>query len=62
VFMYLDEYPELLGHQNIAEYLARKAQGEAHLKESDRNFEKLCKVAGLSPKELHDLLGKSESV
>jgi predicted ATPase len=53
VFIYLDEYPELRGHQNIAQYLQRKSQNQ--LRESDTYFEKLCKVAGLDPAQLHQL-------
>lgn len=57
-FIYVDEYPELLGHQNIAEYLARKTQSQ--LTPADRSFEKLCKVAGLDPQQLQELLGKND--
>lgn len=57
-FIYLDEYPELNGHQNIAEYLQRKANGALH--ESDKNFEKLCKVADLDPEQLQQLLGQKK--
>jgi energy-coupling factor transporter ATP-binding protein EcfA2 len=58
VFMYLEEYPELNGHQNIAEFLQRKEQGKQTL--ADVNFEKMCKVAGLRPEELQSLLGQKE--
>lgn len=58
VFMFLEEYPELNGHQNIAEYLSRKASGT--LTEADRNFEKLCKVAGLNPADLETYLAQGE--
>lgn len=57
-FIYIDEYPELNGHQDIAAYVQRKSQGQ--LSESDKNFEKLCKVAGLKPGELQDLLSKGD--
>jgi len=53
-FVYVDEYPELAGHQNIAEYLTRKAN-PAQLKVADKNFEKICKVADLDPQLLHTL-------
>jgi predicted ATPase len=55
VFVYVDEYPELTGHQNIAEYLARKAANPSKLTDADRNFEKMCKVADLSPEQLNRL-------
>jgi hypothetical protein len=53
IFIYVDEYSELAGHQNISEYLTRKSQNQ--LNEADRNFEKLCKVAGIKPAELQNL-------
>jgi hypothetical protein len=53
-FVYVDEYPELTGHQNIAEYLTRKAN-PSQLTEADINFEKMCKVADLDPQQLHQL-------
>ena len=58
VFIYLDEYPELNGHQNIAELLQRRQQGK--LMDADRNFDKMCKVAGLDPEELQRLLQNKE--
>lgn len=58
-FIFLDEYPELNGHQNIAEYLARK-RNPKQLTDADRNFEKLCKVAGLQPEKLNELLDKKD--
>lgn len=58
VFMYLEEYPELNGHQNVAEFLQRKEQNQQT--PADVNFEKMCKVAGLRPQELQSLLGQKE--
>lgn len=58
VFMYLEEYPELNGRQNIAEFLQRKEQSQQT--PADVNFEKMCKVAGLRPEELQRLLGQKE--
>lgn len=60
-FFYLDDYPELDGHQDIAAYLQRKNQGKQHQTDADRNFEKLCKVAGLSPAALEDLRNKGDA-
>ncbi|MDP2869167.1 MAG: AAA family ATPase [Methyloversatilis sp.] len=57
-FIYVDEYPELNGHQDIADYIHRKSHGQ-HF-EADKNFEKLCKVAGLKPDELQALLAKGD--
>jgi hypothetical protein len=53
VFMYLADYPEIEGHQDIAQFLARKSQSQQT--NADLNFEKLCKVAGLSPQQLQEL-------
>ena len=57
-FIYVDEYPDLHGHQNITEYLTRK--GQSTLNGADLNFEKLCKVAGLDAQKLQDLLGQND--
>jgi hypothetical protein len=55
VFIYLDEYPELNGHQSMAEYVQNRNEHKPH-SEAERNFERLVKVAGLDPVELHNLL------
>ena len=57
-FVYVDEYPALPGRQNIADYLVRKGWGQATPEQ--QNFEKLCKVAGLDPQQLQDLLEKND--
>jgi len=57
-FIYVDEYPELDGHQDIAEYIQRKNKNLET--EADKGFEKLCKVAGLDPKTMQDLLSASD--
>lgn len=54
IFIYLSDYPELEGHQSISEYLEDKKDGT--LTEAHENFEKLCKVAGLDPTTLTQLL------
>ncbi len=58
IFIYLDEYPSLSGHQNISELFHRRQQGT--LTDADRSFEKMCKVSGLKPEELHSLLQKND--
>jgi energy-coupling factor transporter ATP-binding protein EcfA2 len=58
-FVYVDEYPELSGHQNIADYLHRKTHGK--LTDADENFAKLCKVAGLDPQELQNAANDPET-
>ncbi|KQW63601.1 AAA family ATPase [Variovorax sp. Root411] len=57
-FIYVDEYPALPGRQNIAEYLGR--QGWGQLTPAQQSFGKLCKVAGLDPQQLQDLLEKND--
>jgi ABC-type cobalamin/Fe3+-siderophores transport system ATPase subunit len=57
-FIYVDEYPELDGHQDIAAYIQRRSQSQRN--DSDENFEKLCKVAGLNPDELQKLHGQND--
>lgn len=57
-FIYVDEYPELHGHQDIAAYINRKSQSQ--MNEADRNFEKLCKVAGLNPEVLQNYLTQND--
>lgn len=57
-FIYVDEYPNLDGHQDIAAYVQRKSQNQRN--DADRDFEKLCKVAGLNPEELQLLLSQND--
>lgn len=57
-FIYVDEYPELDGHQDIGAYIQRKSQNQRT--DSDKNFEKLCKVAGLKPDALQKLLDQND--
>lgn len=58
VFILLEEYPELNGHQNIHKYITHRDQNT--LTVAQRNFEKLCKVAGLDPQNLNDLLNSGD--
>jgi hypothetical protein len=58
IFVYVDEYPELEGHQNIDEYIHRKGANQRTT--ADFNFEKLCKVADLDPQRLKDLLAAND--
>ncbi|HWK46407.1 MAG TPA: AAA family ATPase [Stellaceae bacterium] len=53
IFVFLDDFPELSGHQHVGEFNERKANNQQT--DSDENFAKLCKVAGLDPAELHSL-------
>lgn len=56
IFVYLSEYAEIDGHQDITAFLQRQSQGIPT--EADRNFSKLVKVAGLDPAELNNLLSR----
>lgn len=47
IFVYLEEFPELDGHQDMDEFINRRDQ--ANRQEAHRNFQRLCKVAGLDP-------------
>ena len=58
-FIYLDEYPELAGHQNISEFINRKNRNQRE--PEDEYFDKLCKVAGLKPEELQNLISDPET-
>jgi predicted ATP-dependent endonuclease of OLD family len=58
VFILLEEYPELNGHQNIQKYISHRDQNT--LTVAQRNFEKLCKVAGLDPQNLNNLLNNGD--
>ncbi|MEC4749889.1 AAA family ATPase [Methylomicrobium sp. Wu6] len=57
-FIYVDEYPEIDGHQDIAAYIHRKSHNQ--MNEVDKNFEKLCKVAGLNPETLQNYLSQND--
>lgn len=58
-FIYLDDYPQLEGHQNLAEYNQRQQQGSPT--DEDLYFAKLCKVAGLDPQNLQELVKDPET-
>lgn len=58
IFVFIDEYPDLPGKQNIADYIHRKQHGQ--LNDEDRSFEKLCRVADLDPTKLQQLLNAAD--
>ena len=58
IFLYLDDYPEIEGHQDITAYIQRQRNGTTT--DPDRNFQKLCKVAGLDPEQLQCLLESND--
>ena len=59
VFVYLDQYPYVNGNQNIADFVHRRDVGQQT--GEDRNFEKMCKVAGLRLDELKGLLNQDNN-
>lgn len=52
-FIYVAEFPELYGHQNLENFVTKRGQ-DASMKEREDNFDKLAKVAGFQPSELHN--------
>ncbi|WP_050521780.1 AAA family ATPase [Pseudorhodobacter wandonensis] len=58
VFMFLEDYPEIEGHQDISAFLQRRTAGTKT--SADINFEKLCKVAGLDPEQLQSLSSSND--
>lgn len=56
--IYVAEFPELSGHQNLEELLYEShphRRERTDLSEKHINFVKMAKVAGFDPKQLHDL-------
>src|SRR3981081_2158166 len=58
-FVYITDFPELSGHQNLADYVQRRSEGHS-CTEAEKNFEKLAQVAGFDPKEIHGLQNDHE--
>lgn len=56
-FIFLDEYPELHGHQNLQQLVSR-LDNPSQMTAADHNFMKLMKVAGLDPKLLRQLISE----
>lgn len=51
-FVYVSDFPELYGHQDLDAFVTRRGQ-DPSMKEREDNFEKLAKVAGFDPAQLH---------
>lgn len=58
IFVFIDDYPVLPGHQNIVQYNQRRRDSNP-MTDAETNFQKLLKVAGLDANELETLLGKN---
>jgi len=52
-FIYIADFPELYGHQDLGAFVDHRGQNPS-TKEREDNFEKLAKVAGFKPKELYE--------
>ena len=52
-FVYVSEFPELYGHQNLDEYTQRRGQNPS-MKDREDNFEKLTRVAEFDPAYLNE--------
>lgn len=50
-FVYISEFPELSGHQNLDQFVSQRGN-DAAKKEAEDHFEKMAKVAGFNPQEL----------
>jgi energy-coupling factor transporter ATP-binding protein EcfA2 len=58
-FIYIADFPELSGHQNLAEYVKRRDENQPET-EAEKNFARLAKVAGFDPKEINALQSDHE--
>jgi predicted ATP-dependent endonuclease of OLD family len=56
----VSEFPELYGYQNIETFLANRGKDPTR-KAAEDNFEKLAKVAGFNPQELHRIKDDHEA-
>ncbi|WP_202882944.1 AAA family ATPase [Microvirga tunisiensis] len=54
LFVYVADFPELKGHQDIGRFMQRRSEGQP-LTEAEENFEKLAKVADFSAEKLNAL-------
>lgn len=59
LFIYIADFPELSGHQNLSDYVRGRSEGQSYT-EAEKNFEKLAQVAGFDPKEIHGLQNDHE--
>lgn len=58
-FIYISDFPELAGHQNLDEFVNKRGQNPS-LKEREDNFEKLAKVASFDPTTLNNIRNDHE--
>ena len=60
IFVYVSDFPELSGHQNLDEFTQQRGQNP-DLKERHDNFEKLSKVADFDPSALNGMKNDHET-
>ena len=60
IFVYVSDFPELYGHQNLDQFLNQRGKDPTR-KEAEDNFEKMAKVAGFKPRELHNIRDDHET-
>jgi predicted ATPase len=53
-FIYVSDFPELYGHQNLDQFLTQRGKDSTR-KEAEDNFEKMAKVAGFNPQQLQTI-------
>lgn len=59
-FIYVSDFPELYGHQNLDQFVSHRGADPTR-KEAEDNFEKMAKVAGFNPQELHAMRSDHET-
>lgn len=59
IFVYVSEFPELYGHQNLDIFTQRRGQ-DPSLIERENNFEKLARVADFDPARLNNIRNEHE--
>jgi AAA ATPase domain len=59
-FVYVSDFPELAGHQNLDEFVNHRGQNPSFRERHD-NFEKLAKVADFDPAQLQKLQSDHET-
>jgi energy-coupling factor transporter ATP-binding protein EcfA2 len=60
IFIYVSEFPELYGHQNLDQFLNQRGT-DPRRKEAEDNFEKMARVAGFDPKQLNAIRDDHET-
>ena len=59
-FIYVSDFPELYGHQNLDKFLSDRGKDPTKT-EAENNFEKMAKVAGFNPQQLQSIRDDHET-